>query len=232
MGHITDLASPVDQAAKLSHFRSSSRSPTELLAQGICWTRGPMPPSWNSSAPWRKGLVLDGGTMNTAGGRWSVEPDLPLSNHSMNEPLFSAIRDNDPEIAKAHGTAAATISSFRVLISQMPQSFAMAKLRFRDPDESERQGREVRLYLWLSEVVFHEAEGLYSGQFFEVPAGFEKWHAVGSRLAFDPEDVFDWMIIDDGTVHGGFTLRLKRQRLPESERAGFDAHVGAKRYTD
>ena len=150
----------------------------------------------------------------------------------MSKPIFRALRSNDPEVGKAHGMAAATISKFRELISNHPKSVAMAKLRFRDPDESDSQGYDVFFYLWLSAVVFHETEGIYSGEFFEVPAGFEKWHTVGSRLAFDPEDAFDWMIIDDGTVYGAFTLRLQRQRLPESERAGFDEHVGAKRYSD
>ncbi len=59
----------------------------------------------------------------------------------------------------------------------------------------------------LSDVLFHPNEGLLSGVFFEVHAGFEKWYQVGKRLGFEPEDIFDWMIIDSKEqMRGGFTL--------------------------
>jgi hypothetical protein len=63
----------------------------------------------------------------------------------------------------------------------------MAKLRFRDPDLSVKEGKDHLFYLWLSDVLFHPNEGLISGVFFEVPAGFEKWHQVGKILGFEPE---------------------------------------------
>ena len=149
----------------------------------------------------------------------------------MTEPLFHAVRDRDAEVDGAHALAASTIGRFRSLIAEKPEAAAMAKLRFRDPDLSESQARDAFFYLWLSDVVYHDPEGLYSGAFFEVPDGFEKWHAVGSRLAFDPEDVFDWMIIEEGTAFGGFTLRLQRERLPESRREDFDSHIGVRSFT-
>ena len=68
---------------------------------------------------------------------------------------------------------------------------------------------------------------MFSGLFFELPSELAKWHQVGERLAFHSEDIFDWMVIERGTLHGGFSLRVTRQRLPEAERADFDRHVGA-----
>lgn len=66
--------------------------------------------------------------------------------------------------------------------------------------------------------------------FFEVPAGFEKWHQVGKRLGFDPEDVFDWMVIDNGHLLGGFTLRVTRESLAPEERAAYDRYIGVQTY--
>lgn len=48
---------------------------------------------------------------------------------------------------------------------------------------------------------------------------------VGHRLGFDPADVFD-----NGQLHGGYTLRLARQNLPEAERESYDSYVGVSVY--
>jgi uncharacterized protein YegJ (DUF2314 family) len=107
----------------------------------------------------------------------------------------------------------------------------MAKLRFRDPDLSEKEGRDCFFYLWLSEVLFHSNENLLSGIFFEVPEGFEKWHHIGKRLGFEPDDVFDWMVINEGHMKGGFTIRLTRERLAnDAERKKYDEYIGINSY--
>ena len=96
----------------------------------------------------------------------------------------------------------------------------MSKLRFRDPDLSEKEGRDHFFYLWLS------------GVFFEIPSGFEKHYKVGDRLGFDPEDVFDWMIINqDGHMNGGFTIRVTRDSLEtDLEKSKYDEYIGIKSY--
>src|SRR5205085_198016 len=88
---------------------------------------------------------------------------------------------------------------------QSGDAYCSAKLRFRDPEESERLGEDRFVFLWLTSVHYHEAERLFSGIFFEVPAELQKWHQVGQRLGFEPEDIFDWMINRDGRLQGGFT---------------------------
>jgi uncharacterized protein YegJ (DUF2314 family) len=68
---------------------------------------------------------------------------------------------------------------------------------------------------------------MFSGEFFEVPAALQKWHKVGERLWFDPDDVFDWMAIDNGHLAGGFTIRVVRDRLSTDDRSRYDACIGA-----
>ncbi|MET1076919.1 MAG: DUF2314 domain-containing protein [Pseudomonas sp.] len=147
-------------------------------------------------------------------------------------PIFSTIEKNDQEIEQAHRQCAETIFDFvRLVEDERESSIYMAKLRFRDPDRSQQEGQDSFFYLWLSEVRYHPQEKLLSGVFFEVPEGFEKWHPVGSRLGFDPEDVFDWMVIDNGHAQGGFTVRLTRARLgSDSERAEYDNYIGIQSY--
>ncbi|MEP6672076.1 MAG: DUF2314 domain-containing protein [Chthoniobacter sp.] len=146
------------------------------------------------------------------------------------EPLFIAIPQTDAAFQAAYDSAAATIPQFIEHIQRGGDSFCAAKLRFRDPDESERLGEDRFLFLWLSAAHYHAAEGVFSGMFFEVPPELQKWHQVGQRLAFDPEDVFDWMVLQQGHLHGGFTLRVTREKLPEAERESYDRYVGVSIY--
>jgi uncharacterized protein YegJ (DUF2314 family) len=146
------------------------------------------------------------------------------------EPLFRAISRDDPKMRDAYRQAAESMDRFQNLVVTSPAAVKCAKLRFRDPAESERIGKDYFFYLWLSEVHYHEQERLFSGIFFEVPPGFEKWHKLGDRLGFDPEDVFDWMVLDGGCLVGGFTLRATRESLPDAERAAYDRYIGVQSY--
>ena len=147
------------------------------------------------------------------------------------EPIFRNIHKTDPEFAKAHSLCVETIEQFVEFVKNAEEPFYMAKLRFRDPDLSE-EGHDYLFYLWLSEVVYHSEENILSGVFFEVPEGFEKYHHVGKRLGFDPEDVFDWMVIDSsGNMRGGFTIRVTRSRLEtEEEKTNYDKYIGVRNY--
>jgi uncharacterized protein YegJ (DUF2314 family) len=72
---------------------------------------------------------------------------------------------------------------------------------------------------------------LHSGTFFEVPPELQKWHQVGQKLTFEGEDIFDWMVLTgDGGLFGGFTFRVSRSKLPESERANYDRYIGVRVY--
>jgi uncharacterized protein YegJ (DUF2314 family) len=148
------------------------------------------------------------------------------------EPIFHSIHISDPDYERAHAQCAESIDEFVGLVKSAKDAIYMAKLRFRDPDLSEKEGRDYLFYLWLSEVVYHEAENMLSGVFFEVPEGFEKWQQVGKRLGFDPEDVFDWMVIDsDEHMRGGYSIRVHRNRLKtEDEKEKYDNYIGVKYY--
>lgn len=149
----------------------------------------------------------------------------------MNRPLFRAIQADDREMNAAHARASATISEFLRLVREGGDVRYMAKLSFKDPDRSDRTGEDCLLYLWLSEVVYHPAEGIFSGVFFEVPQEHEKWHQVGQRLGFHAEDVFDWMTVEDGHLRGGFTIRATRSRLESAEeQAQYDEYIGVSSY--
>jgi uncharacterized protein YegJ (DUF2314 family) len=146
------------------------------------------------------------------------------------EPLFTAISRTDPKFQTAYNRAAATIPHFIEHVQRGGDTLCSAKLRFRNPDESERLGENRYVFLWLGGVRYHPVRRVFSGTFFEVPSELQKWHQVGQTLVFDPEDVFDWMVLHQGHLHGGFTLRVTRDNLPEAERESYDRYIGVSVY--
>jgi len=79
--------------------------------------------------------------------------------------------------------------------------------------------------------VFHSKENMFSGVFFELPSELKEWHHVGQRLGFDKDDVFDWMVNENGHVKGAFTLRVTRSRLKtDAEKKEFDEYTGMSSY--
>ena len=132
---------------------------------------------------------------------------------------------------KAYAQASDTISDFIDLVKNGNEAIYAAKLRFRVPDLSEKLGEDRFLYLWLSSVYFHEEENLLSGVFFEVPKELTKWHQQGERLGFQAEDVFDWMVIENGHAKGAYTMRVTRAQLgSEKEKQEYDEYVGISSY--
>jgi uncharacterized protein YegJ (DUF2314 family) len=53
---------------------------------------------------------------------------------------------------------------------------------------------------------------------------------VGQYYLFDPDQIFDWMVLRQGHLLGGFTLRVTREKLPETERESYDRYVGISVY--
>ena len=147
------------------------------------------------------------------------------------QPLFTAIAKSDADFREAYAAASRTLPRFIEHLQSGTSAYFSAKLSFRDPDESNRLGEAQLLYLWLTGVHYHPAERVFAGEFFEVPPKLQKWHQVGQQLGFKGEDIFDWMVLtEDGRLFGGYTLRVSRSKLPESERADYDRYIGVRAY--
>lgn len=144
------------------------------------------------------------------------------------EPLFRAVRTDDQQMIDAHARAAASVDEFVRHINAEDGRICAAKLRFRDPGLSEELGEDRFLYLWLTSAQHDPGTGLFTADFFEVPAALAQWHQAGEQLEFEGDAIFDWFANDDGHLYGGFTLRVTRGQLPEDEKPAFDRHVGVR----
>lgn len=148
------------------------------------------------------------------------------------QPLFRATRQDDPEMRRAHARAAATIDELFAHLERDDCGHAAVKMRLRDPDLSERLGEDRFAFIWLRVVRHDRPARRFVVEFFELPPEFLKWHQVGERLLIEHDQAFDWFVNDDGLMHGGFTLRVARARMPEGDRAAFDQYSGVRQWAD
>lgn len=137
-------------------------------------------------------------------------------------PRFDKIRDSDDEFKQAAVCAQTTLAVFRVWLrngSKNSDATLMFKTRLIDDGKG--------AFMWLTGA--REVGDGFAGILFEVPTSFRE-HRVGDEITVASGQIIDWMVNDHGRVHGGFSIRVLRQRKPESEHAQFDRVMGVSSY--
>jgi uncharacterized protein YegJ (DUF2314 family) len=81
--------------------------------------------------------------------------------------------------------------------------------------------------LWLFNVRMNDSAFL--ADVVELPAGFGGYE-IGDSLRVENDDVIDWAIINQGTLFGGYSLRVKRSLLDPTEQLEYDEYIGVKHY--
>lgn len=137
------------------------------------------------------------------------------------EPLFMSVRSDSPEFLETVRDAQSSLTEFRRRLAacDLVESSPCVKVRLVDGDEC--------AFLWL--LVVSADETSFVGSIFEIPPEFKSYR-VGDELTVEPQSVLDWMINENGTLHGGYSLRYQRNLLPEHKRSRFDEHIGVTRY--
>lgn len=130
------------------------------------------------------------------------------------------INNDDEEFRKTIAAAQETLGVFRAMIEDpAAERFPLVKVRLSEPD--------YHAHIWLL-VVGHDDDG-FVGRIFELPGDFTQY-AKDMELAVPDCDVQDWMINDDGTLYGGYSLRFSRAGMGEAEKIAFDRHLGVSVY--
>jgi len=125
----------------------------------------------------------------------------------------------DPEIKKSIATARESLSEFRSMLDGKYDYSPLIKIKLVEPDYS--------AYMWL--IVTVKTTTNFSAELFEVPAEFTSLK-VGDSFTVSDHEVFDWMINDEGTLYGGYSLRVHRANMNEREQFFFDEHMGVRKY--
>lgn len=139
---------------------------------------------------------------------------------AQDQPLFMAMPN--AELAEAAKAARASLPHFVSLLASNPAGDAspMIKTYIADP-------KGGGMWLWLS--VEKPTDSGFNALVFEAPPEFAEL-SPGSRRFVPNNQVADWAVVFSGVMHGGYSLRLQRSRLPEGERQSFDKYIGASSY--
>ena len=133
--------------------------------------------------------------------------------------LFIDKENNDFQAAIV--AAQESLGVFRNMLNDSPatQRLPLVKVLLSEPG--------YQAYIWLAAVA-HDDDG-FVGRIFELPGGFTQY-AKDMQLAVQDRDIQDWMINDQGTLYGGYSLRYSRANMSDAEKIAFDEHVGVSVY--
>jgi len=130
------------------------------------------------------------------------------------EPDIYNFSGNDKEMNEAIKTARQTIKEFNQAILSGNKNYRAFTLKVRFPTP---KGFE---HIWLSGISFKENK--YSGIVDDVPEAIPNMK-MGDTVKIRSEDITDWIYLDQKKLRGGYTIRVIRKRMIESERKKFDA---------
>jgi uncharacterized protein YegJ (DUF2314 family) len=136
-------------------------------------------------------------------------------------PRLNQIRGGDPEYQRTVQNARASLDHFRSLLPADGSSRLGAMVK------TEIRHGENQAFMWLSNTRMSGTD--FVAEFFEISEGYPNYH-VGDELKVSEAALLDWMVNDNGVLHGGFSIRYYRATLPESERDDYDAYIGVTRY--
>lgn len=158
------------------------------------------------------------------------------------ESLFANLRDDDRSLVAAVGKARETLKHFKTALRKTSFSEAsfMVKVPFLDRsvagDQALLRTADVAAeypslpiaHLWLR--VNDVLDDLLFCSVFEAPEclGVKK----GDSFVVQEEITEDWMIYQEGTVYGAFSLRAMRSSLAERDRTRFETHTGIYEFKD
>jgi len=90
------------------------------------------------------------------------------------------------------------------------RTFVAVKTRFFPPDASPQD-------IWVDNVTYND--GLFHGSMGDDIPSLRLY--LGDDVEVKPKDVLDWMIVEDGKLIGGYTIRLAYKRMPPHEKQNF-----------
>ena len=128
-------------------------------------------------------------------------------------PAVHMVSGEDPEMNSAIAQARSTVDTF-ITSLQNPgqnQTYFSIKAKIVDGEHSE--------HMWLYDVGFDGNQ--FQGKIGNNPLNVKNV-SLGDDLVLGPSEISDWMIVEDNTLVGGYTIRVIRNRLSDEDRKKFD----------
>jgi uncharacterized protein YegJ (DUF2314 family) len=126
--------------------------------------------------------------------------------------ITSTTSTTDAELDSAIKQARDSLDTFitKLATPHVDRRVIAVKVRFSPPGELPQD-------LWVDEVTYED--GVFRGNIGDdIPT--LKLEA-GEGIKIDENDILDWMIVEDGKLIGGYTIRLAVQQMSPEEREQF-----------
>lgn len=125
------------------------------------------------------------------------------------------LASDDKKMAEAITTAQSSLSKFDSALFSNNENYNTFSLKVRFP-----YGEDNGEHIWLREIT--KKKGVYVGIVNNDPE-YVSNVKFDDTIKVNPTTISDWMYLDNDILRGGFTTRLLRNRMSNSERAQFDS---------
>lgn len=118
----------------------------------------------------------------------------------------------DTELEAATQQARDSLNTFTSTITtpHVDRTFVAVKVRFFPPNELPQD-------IWVDEVTY--TGGAFRGNMGDDIPSLKL--EAGEKITIKDKDILDWMIVEDGKLIGGYTIRLALERMSTEEREQF-----------
>lgn len=135
-----------------------------------------------------------------------------------NEPDVYNVPNEDERMNWAIEKAGLTLPYFQQSLQHPSETQQYFSIKAR----VEHQGKVE--HIWLNDPTFDD-DGNYYGTVGNEPIDVKNIK-LGQKIGVDSQDVSDWMIIENGRLIGGYTIRAMREGLQGEDLENFDRSLG------
>jgi uncharacterized protein YegJ (DUF2314 family) len=127
-------------------------------------------------------------------------------------PLPTTQLSSDPELGAAFDEARATLEVFlqKIGTPRSDRTRAAVKVRFFPPGDLAQD-------IWVDGVTY--ADGSIRGTMGDDIPSLKL--SIGDKITIAKKDVVDWMVVENGKLIGGYTIRLAYKRMSPEEKKRF-----------
>jgi uncharacterized protein YegJ (DUF2314 family) len=120
--------------------------------------------------------------------------------------------NSDAEMEAAFQEAQDTLDVFieRIAALHPNRTYVALKVRFSPPDSAPQD-------IWVDNVTY--TDGTFRGMMGDDIPSLRL--SFGEEIRIPTEDIVDWMIVEDGKLIGGYTIRLAYERMSPEEQERF-----------
>lgn len=124
-----------------------------------------------------------------------------------------AVPRHDPDMERATLTAQQALDDFirRTKSPSTTQQYQAVKIK------SSRAGLDE--YVWVPIVAFDQGDFLAAA---DEQQSSSAQPTPNNPVHISPDQVLDWMVVDDGKLVGGYSIRVMRAKMDPEQRRKFD----------